>query len=50
VAIAGLFAETRTPWNYVMAAAVITTIPALVLYVFLERYMVKGLTAGAVKG
>jgi ABC-type glycerol-3-phosphate transport system permease component len=50
VAIAGLFAETRTPWNYVMAAAVITTIPALVFYVFLERYMVKGLTAGAVKG
>jgi multiple sugar transport system permease protein len=50
VAIAGLFAETRTSWNYVMAAAVITTIPALIFYLFLERYMVRGLTAGAVKG
>ncbi|MDY6881150.1 MAG: carbohydrate ABC transporter permease [Thermodesulfobacteriota bacterium] len=34
----------------VMAASVIVTIPILVLFILLERYLVKGLTAGAVKG
>jgi multiple sugar transport system permease protein len=33
-----------------MAAAVIATLPIVVLFLILERYMVKGLTAGGVKG
>ena len=34
----------------VMAASVIVTIPILALFIILERYLVRGLTAGAVKG
>jgi multiple sugar transport system permease protein len=50
VGIANLFGETRVAWNEVMAAAMLATVPALVFYMFLERHMVRGLTAGAVKG
>ncbi|MGD9125481.1 MAG: carbohydrate ABC transporter permease [Desulfarculaceae bacterium] len=34
----------------VMAASVMTTIPILVLFLLFERYLVRGLTAGATKG
>src|SRR5207249_2800135 len=37
-------------WGELMAAAVLTTLPVIVLYTYLQRYMVEGLTAGAVKG
>jgi len=37
-------------WGQLMAAAVVTTLPVIVLYTYLQRYMVEGLTAGAVKG
>ena len=50
VGIGNLFGEVRVAWNEVMAAAMIATVPALVFYAFLERHMVRGLTAGAVKG
>ncbi|MEJ2726420.1 MAG: carbohydrate ABC transporter permease, partial [Deltaproteobacteria bacterium] len=34
----------------VMAASVLVTVPILVVFVFFERYLVRGLTAGAIKG
>ena len=34
----------------VMAASVIVTVPILVLFLFFERQLVRGLTAGAIKG
>lgn len=37
-------------WGYLMAGAVLTTIPVIVAYIYLQRYMVEGLTAGSVKG
>lgn len=36
-------------WNYLMAAALIASIPVLVLFILIEKHLVKGLTAGAVK-
>lgn len=50
VGIASLFGEHSAAWNDIMAAAVIATVPALIFYAFLDRYLVAGLTAGAVKG
>lgn len=37
-------------WGQLMAASIITTLPVVVLYMFVVRWMVEGLTAGAVKG
>lgn len=36
-------------WHYLMTAALITVIPVVVLFLLIEKYLVKGLTAGAVK-
>jgi multiple sugar transport system permease protein len=33
-----------------MAAAVIITLPVLIITLFVQRYIVAGLTAGATKG
>ena len=37
-------------WGYLMAGAVLTTLPVIGVYTYLQRYMVEGLTAGSVKG
>ena len=37
-------------WGYLMAGAVLTTLPVIVAYIYLQKYMVEGLTAGSVKG
>jgi len=37
-------------WGQIMAAGVVFTLPILVLYYPLQRYLTGGLTAGAVKG
>ena len=36
-------------WNYLMAAALIAGVPVLILFLLIEKHLVKGLTAGAVK-
>ena len=38
------------PWGELCAAALIMTVPVLILYTLGQKYMVGGLTAGAVKG
>jgi trehalose/maltose transport system permease protein len=38
------------PWGRVMAASVTVTVPLIVLVLVLQRHIVSGLTAGAVKG
>jgi multiple sugar transport system permease protein len=37
-------------WGQLMAAAVVALLPVFFLYVFLQRYVVQGLTMGSVKG
>ncbi|MBO0744610.1 MAG: carbohydrate ABC transporter permease [Candidatus Dormibacteraeota bacterium] len=37
-------------WNQLMAASVISAVPAVVLFLFVQRYIVTGLAAGSVKG
>lgn len=36
-------------WNYLMGASIIATVPILVLFLVMQRRLVSGLTAGAVK-
>jgi arabinogalactan oligomer/maltooligosaccharide transport system permease protein len=37
-------------WGYFAAGSVIAAVPVVVLFMFLQKYLVSGLTAGAVKG
>ncbi len=37
-------------YNVDMAAAIITGIPTLIVYILAGNYFIKGLTAGSVKG
>ena len=49
VGIQSLFGEHVTLWNSIMAGSLVATLPMLVLFLALGRYLVAGLTAGAVK-
>ena len=41
--------EYRYDWSGMMALTTLTTLPLIIIFVFLQRYMIAGLTAGAVK-
>lgn len=49
VGIASFMAQYRIPWNHTMAAGIVSILPVLILFLFLEKYLIKGLTAGAIK-
>ena len=42
--------SSEVPRQHLMAGAVIVTIPVLVIFLWFERFLVAGLTAGSVKG
>ena len=42
--------EGNTQWGLVMAATVFVIFPLLVVFVFVQRFIIEGLTAGATKG
>jgi len=42
--------EFKHDWSGMMAACTITTIPVVIGFVLIQRYLVEGLTGGAVKG
>jgi ABC-type glycerol-3-phosphate transport system permease component len=50
VAIALFRGQYQVPWGEILAAAVIATLPVIVLVLVFQRRITQGLTAGAVKG
>lgn len=50
VGLATLFGEFGIEWDIIMSAASMATVPAVIVFLFLQKYLVKGLTAGAIKG
>src|SRR4051794_23039773 len=42
-------AESNVYWNQLMAAAIVVSLPVVVAFLALQRYIVSGLTAGGVK-
>ncbi|MCU6453767.1 carbohydrate ABC transporter permease [Sphingomonas sp. A2-49] len=50
VAVAGIVREHAADGELMMAAAVVTTLPVLTLFVALQRFYMRGLLGGSVKG
>lgn len=42
--------DRLAPWGLFAAGAVVAAVPVILLFLYLQRYIVSGLTAGAVKG
>ena len=50
VALAQFLNSDKSPWNFMMATAIIYALPPMILYYGFRRYMAAGLTMGGVKG
>jgi raffinose/stachyose/melibiose transport system permease protein len=44
------FAENAADWTLIAAAILITASPLVLLYIFAQRYIIAGVTGGAIKG
>ncbi|WP_410512005.1 carbohydrate ABC transporter permease [Paenibacillus sp. BR2-3] len=42
--------QYTSDWQYAMTAMVMAVLPSIVVFIFLQKYIVKGVVAGAVKG
>lgn len=49
VGIGQMTGENKLTWNDVMSASLVATLPLLLVFLFLQRYFINSLTAGAVK-
>ena len=49
VALGTLVGLTRVSWGGIMVGTAIATLPFLILFLWLQRYFIAGITAGAVK-
>jgi multiple sugar transport system permease protein len=50
IAIVQFLNSDQSPWNLMMATAVIYALPPVAVYYAFRRYMASGLTMGGVKG
>lgn len=50
VAIFNFITYASVDWGSLMAAAVVITLPIIIVTIFMQRYIVAGLSAGATKG
>jgi len=50
VALNNLAGSQLVQWNVLMAATLLTALPTLLVYIFLGRFFLRGLMAGALKG
>lgn len=53
VVVVGLYdfvTEQSVQWNLLMATVVVSVIPVMILFAFVQRYLTEGLTGGATKG
>jgi multiple sugar transport system permease protein len=50
VMIPELVTEHYIIWGEMMAGAVLATIPAIIFGLFIRKYLIRGLTFGAIKG
>ena len=50
VTVYWFYGQYYTSWNLVFADLMLTAAPIVILYLFCQRYIIAGMTAGAVKG
>jgi len=50
VQVTGYFAAQQTYWNSVGAMSILGTIPVFFAVIFFQRYLVRGISMGAIKG
>ena len=50
VAVFSFISYTQVDWGGLNAAAAVVTLPVLIMIMFVQRHMVRGLTLGSVKG
>lgn len=50
ISAAKFFGQYTISWNEAMAALVITIVPVAIFYLICQKYIIKGVAAGAVKG
>lgn len=48
--LALLAVRSDIPWGQLMAASTLVSIPAILLFLLIQKYFIAGLTAGAIKG
>ncbi len=48
--VASFFGQYQIQWDLIFAALSIAIIPMIIVYMFMSKYFIKGMTAGAVKG
>jgi len=46
----GYFASTGVTWSFIASAAVVAMLPPMIIFLIFDKYVVRGLTFGAVKG
>jgi len=49
VAITSFIGEHATSWNQMMAVSLISITPIILIYLFLQKYLVSGMISGAIK-
>ena len=49
IALANFIGRSDTPWNAIMASGVITVIPIILIFLFLQRYLVEGIKMSGLK-
>lgn len=50
IGVLDFIGERTTDWGGLMAASVLVCVPVLILFMFLQRWFIAGLTRGAIKG
>ena len=50
LSVYNFYGKFSRDWNLIFADLVLTSLPVFILYLFAQKYIVGGLTAGAVKG
>lgn len=45
-----LTSQEGTNYGLMAAAVTLVVVPVVIVYIFLQKYIIKGMTAGAVKG